>query len=104
MWTLDDIDEEYPDELYGTLYKEMYKDLYGTRPRGLTWPDIEDFFEDFDKLTDEDYSVNEEDVIDQDDESIDWLERNTLKEDEIFEEIGFDRRMNRSDDWYDWDE
>lgn len=97
MWTLDDIDEEYPDERYGTLYREMYKDLYGHRPRGLTWPDIEDFFEDFDRLTDEDYGGEPED--DYDAPVNDWLSLDSLREEELYEELGYDRRMNRDDDW-----
>jgi hypothetical protein len=98
MWTLEDINEEYPEELYGTVYTEMYKDLYGHRPRGLTWPDLEDFFEDFDRLTDSDYSDNTEQA-ELEEEELDWMSLDVLREREVYEEVGYDRRMNPDDEW-----
>ena len=97
MWTLDDIDEEFPDERYGTLYRRMYRDLYHVRPRGLSWDDLESFFEDFDALTEADYSedVEAEEVR----EEVDWMSLDDLREHELYEEVGFDLRMNPAEEW-----
>lgn len=96
MWTLDDIDEEFPEELYGTLYRKMYRDLYHVRPKGLAWPDLDLFFEDFDRLTEEDYAA-EPDADFEVDPMFESLE--DLREQELFEELGYDSRMNPLEEW-----
>lgn len=97
MYTLDDIDEIYPVERYGTLYAELFKEHYGHRPHSMTWPTVDDFLEEFDRILDDDFGDTEDE---QEEETLDWLNPDALyEEQDLLFEAGFDRRMNRDDEW-----
>lgn len=47
MLTIADIDKMFPETHDGSLYSDVYKAVYGIRPRGVGFNNIEEFNEDF---------------------------------------------------------
>lgn len=97
MYTLDDIDNEFPLEQYGTTFRDMYTEVYGHKPRGQKWLELADFFEDFDTLAAETSDVDEEDGSDEN--RLDWLDTVSLDEYSLYEEVGMKKRVSYDEDW-----
>lgn len=97
MWTLDDIDNEFPLEQYGTTFRDMYTEVYGHKPRGQKWLELTDFFTDFDTLAEETSAVDEDDHGKEED----MLDTMSLDEYGLYEEIGYRRRhsYDEEDEW-----
>lgn len=91
MITTKDIDEAYPETQEGTLYQDMYRQVHGKRPKGLTWPSEDEFFDDYEKLSKK--------LAAKDD---DWGSDEDLDEDELTVELGYDPLGGRRSNW-DWD-
>lgn len=94
MITLDDIDILYPDDEWGTLYRDLYKEHWGEWPHGLMWATPEDFLEEFDRILEDDWS--ESTSIEEDSEDdLGFFD----DERDILADLGYDHRMNREDEW-----
>ena len=96
MWTLDDIDNEFPLEQYGTTFRDMYTEVHGHKPRGQRWLELTDFFADFDELAEETTGLDEDEEVDKSD--LDWLDTVSLDEYSLYEEVGMKRRHTYDDD------
>jgi len=92
MITVEDIDTEYPETREGSLYTNMYKEHYGRRPRGITWNTEDEFFGDFERLSE---IIAQKATVEQwDDEE--------LTEGMLTAELGYDPLESKRNSW-DWD-
>jgi hypothetical protein len=50
MFTLSDIDAQFPKTHDGSVFSDLHKDVYGFRPRGVTFESLEDFDAEYERL------------------------------------------------------
>ena len=100
MYTLDDIDLLFPEDLWGSLYRDLYHEEYGEWPRDIVWQTPEDFLEEFDRILEDDWSKSTAVEDKEDEPEVDWLSLDDeYNWDRIEESLGYDKRMNRDDEW-----
>ena len=95
MYTIDDIDDLFPGDEYGTLYRDLYKDYHGEWPRDLVWESPEDFLEEFDRVLEDDWSDST--AIEEEEDN--WTILGDEDSGDLLDDLGYDRRMNRDDEW-----
>jgi hypothetical protein len=97
MYTLDDIDEEWPELFLGDEYRDLYQHHYDRMPNNISWASLEAFKADLLELRElplDDFGVDIEDEDRYDILSLDDL----YQEENLLDEAGYDRRMNRYDE------
>jgi hypothetical protein len=97
MYTTEDMDLLFPGDGFGTLYRELYKEHHGEWPRDPAWESPEDFLEEFDRVLEDDWS--DSNAIEDDDDMDVWDIINDSDHEDIFEDLGYDIRMNPHDEW-----
>lgn len=99
MYTIDDIDEEWPELYLGEEYRDLYQHHYGRLPNGISWSSLAEFKEDLEELRVmplDDFQVDTEEESAYDILSLDDL----YEQENLLEEAGYDRRMNRyNEEW-----
>lgn len=63
MLTLADIDALFPNTHDGSIYSDLYKEVYGSRPRGHMFVDVQDFDNEYQRLL-ADLKTNQEEMRD----------------------------------------
>lgn len=63
MLTLADIDALFPITHDGSIYSDLYKEVYGSRPRGHMFVDVQDFDNEYQRLL-ADLKTNQEEMRD----------------------------------------
>ena len=77
------------------MYRDLYKDYHGEWPRDLAWETPDDFLEEFDRVLEDDWS--DSNAIEEEED--DWTILGNEDSSDLLDDLGYDRRMNRDDEW-----
>lgn len=100
MYTIDDIDDEWPELFLGEEYRDLYKHHYGRLPSGISWSSLGEFRADLEELRIMPLDAHE--AEDEEESGYDILSLDDVyHEENLLAEAGYDRRMNRyeEDEW-----
>jgi hypothetical protein len=100
LYTIDDIDDEWPELFLGEDYRDLYQHHYGRMPNGISWSSLAEFKADLKELRT--MPLNDSEPEEEDEPGYDILSMDELYiQENLLDETGFDRRMNRygEDEW-----